>query len=136
MCGIFGVVDREPADPLLSVAERVQRHRGPDGAGRRTWTIGDWHIGLAHQRLAILDLTSAGLQPMTHDGGRTWITFNGEIYNYLELREELKRRGRCFTTQTDTEVALIAIDEWGFEDALSRFNGMWAFAWLDQVQGE
>jgi asparagine synthase (glutamine-hydrolysing) len=136
MCGIFGAVDRESVHMLLDTAERMQLHRGPDGQGKQTWTIGDWQVGLAHQRLAIIDLTSAGAQPMSHDGGRTWIAFNGEIYNYLELRAELERKGHAFQTQTDTEVILAAISEWGFEGALRRFNGMWAFAWLDSALGE
>ncbi len=136
MCGIFGVVDRNPVNKLLDVAEVIQQHRGPDGNGKHTWHIGDWQIGFAHQRLAIIDLTAAGAQPMSHDGGTTWITFNGEIYNYLELRLELEGKGRRFMTQTDTEVILAAIDEWGIAAALGRFNGMWAFAWLDVRRGE
>jgi len=135
MCGIFGVVSREPPDDLLDVAERAQLHRGPDAQSRRVWTIGNWQVGFAHQRLAIIDLTPAGIQPMSHDGGATWISFNGEIYNYLELRSELQARGHIFSTSTDTEVALVAIQEWGFEQALNRFNGMWAFAWLDTARG-
>ena len=136
MCGIFGVVSREPVGSLLDVAEQMQLHRGPDAQSKREWLVGDWHVGFAHQRLAILDLTPAGVQPMTHDAGRTWISFNGEIYNYLELRAELARQGHTFTTGTDTEVALVGIQEWGFEEALSRFNGMWAFAWLDLARAE
>jgi asparagine synthase (glutamine-hydrolysing) len=123
-------------DVLLGLAERMQLHRGPDGQARLTWKIGDWQVGFAHQRLAIIDLTPAGAQPMTHDSGRTWIAFNGEIYNYRELRDELRRKGHSFATRTDTEVVLVAIQEWGFEGALTRFNGMWAFAWLDTVGAE
>ncbi|ACN98141.1 asparagine synthase [Sulfurihydrogenibium azorense Az-Fu1] len=87
-------------------------------------------VALGHRRLSILDLSPAGHQPMCDEAQKVWIVFNGEIYNYLELREELKQKGYTFITNTDTEVLLKSYIEWGF-DCVSKFNGMWAFAILD-----
>jgi asparagine synthase (glutamine-hydrolysing) len=87
-------------------------------------------LGLGHRRLSILDLSARGHQPMRDSGGRYWIVYNGEIYNYIELREELVALGYNFVSQSDTEVILAAYQEWG-ADCLSRFNGMWAFALFD-----
>jgi asparagine synthase (glutamine-hydrolysing) len=103
-------------------------HRGPDGRG--TWRDDGAGIGLGHRRLAILDLTAAGGQPMSDASGRIWITFNGEIYNFIEIRAELETKGYKFRTQTDTEVILAAYQEWG-QEMLPRFNGMWALAIFD-----
>jgi len=91
----------------------------------------DYTMAFAHRRLSIIDLSEAGHQPMCDTSSDYWITFNGEIYNYIELREELKRKGRAFVTQTDTEVVLEAYKEWGFE-CLQKFNGMFAFALFDK----
>ncbi len=88
-------------------------------------------VALGHRRLSILDLSAAGHQPMSSADGRLWIAFNGEIYNYLELREELERQGQVFSTRTDTEVILSAYLQWGV-DCLRRFNGMFAFILLDR----
>ncbi len=133
MCGITGTV-REPGRTaeLLLAAEQAQSHRGPDGTGRRVMTSGRWDVGFGHQRLAIIDLTDEGAQPMVGPGGDNWITFNGELYNYVELRAQLKAEGVTFRTATDTEVIMAALKQWGVEKALSSFNGMWAFAWLDE----
>lgn len=98
-------------------------HRGPDDCG----LLVDRPCVLGHRRLAIIDLSPAGHQPMASHDERLWITYNGELYNYLELRTELERCGRRFRTETDTEVLLQAYEEWG-EDALARTNGMFAFA--------
>jgi len=122
-------------------------HRGPDDHGfvlvetrtGTTWT-GDraapagarFDLALGHRRLSIVDLSEAGHQPMVSASGRHWIVYNGEIYNFVELREELKRLGHQFRSATDTEVVLAAYAEWG-ADCLSRFNGMWAFAIWDDV---
>jgi asparagine synthase (glutamine-hydrolysing) len=90
----------------------------------------DFNVVLAHRRLSIIDLSESGHQPMCDTTADYWITFNGEIYNYIELREELKIKGHVFVTQTDTEVVLEAYKEWGF-DCLRKFNGMFAFALYD-----
>ena len=89
------------------------------------------HVGLGHRRLAIVDLTDGGRQPMCSSDGRYWIVFNGEIYNYLEIRAELSVLGHVFRTGSDTEVLLASFEEWG-EQCLNRLNGMWAFAILDR----
>ncbi|MFA7197858.1 MAG: asparagine synthase (glutamine-hydrolyzing) [Methanoculleus sp.] len=129
MCGIAGqfVLNGEEADAGLvgAMAERL-RHRGPDGEGR--YFSGP--VGLAHRRLAIIDLSEEGRQPMESEDGSFQIVFNGEIYNYRELREELSAAGHRFASATDTEVILHAYEEWG-RDCLARFNGMWAFALWD-----
>ncbi len=90
-------------------------------------------IALAHRRLSIIDLSASGHQPMCDTSSNYWITFNGEIYNYIELREELKQKGHQFITQTDTEVVIAAYKEWG-TNCLSRFNGMFAFALCDKIE--
>ncbi len=134
MCGIAGqfVLNGEEADADLvaAMAERL-RHRGPDGEG--TYFSGP--VGLAHRRLAIIDLSDEGRQPMANEDGSLWIVFNGEVYNYLELREDLRALGHRFATATDTEVVLHAYEEWG-RDCLHRFNGMWAFAIWDKRRRE
>ncbi|MFH1550211.1 MAG: hypothetical protein ABIH04_06600, partial [Planctomycetota bacterium] len=101
-------------------------HRGPDGEGFHI----DGRVGLAHRRLSIIDLTEAASQPMPNEDETLWLVFNGEIYNYIELREELKKSGHRFRSKTDSEVVLHAYEEWG-EECLQRFNGMWAFALYD-----
>lgn len=110
---------------------RAQSHRGPDGTGRLVEMVGDHEVALGHGRLAILDLSPAGAQPMlSHSRGHA-IIFNGEIYNYREVGKELEDAGVVFHTRSDTEVLLEALAFWG-EDALPRLNGMWAFAWLQR----
>jgi asparagine synthase (glutamine-hydrolysing) len=110
----------------------IMRHRGPD-AHDQMW-FDEHHIGFAHNRLSIIDLSSAGAQPMRTDDGRYWIVFNGEIYNYLELRRELEALGCQFRSTSDTEVLLHALIQWG-EECIIRLNGMFAFAWLDRTTG-
>jgi asparagine synthase (glutamine-hydrolysing) len=157
MCGIAGLINFKSLlapDPIGTMT-RTLRHRGPDDEGYIAAQIhcgsvkvtrlhgpdstvqsplsldkfaGGAHLYLGHRRLAILDLSAAGHQPMERNG--LWIVFNGEIYNYIELREELKAAGHEFSTRTDTEVILAAYDEWG-EECVSRFNGDWAFCILD-----
>ncbi len=128
MCGIAGYVnlDEAPADAaLLARMIHTLQHRGPDGYGVKT--LG--HAGLAHARLSIIDL-AGGTQPMTSGCGSVWVTFNGEIYNYLELRESLRERGHAFATQSDTEVILRAYLEYG-DGCVEHFNGQFAFAIWD-----
>ncbi|MGJ3522809.1 asparagine synthase (glutamine-hydrolyzing) [Nitratidesulfovibrio sp. D1] len=130
MCGILGVVHREPATraPLGSADLALLAHRGPDGSG----TYADRQALLGHTRLAIIDLTEAGRQPMVSPDGRYVVTFNGEIYNHIELRVELEALGECFVTHSDTEVLLSAYKVWG-RDCVQRFRGMFAFALWDAV---
>jgi asparagine synthase (glutamine-hydrolysing) len=133
MCGIAGILDQgsEPILELgrdLAVMDRLIAHRGPDG--HATWTHPNAHVGFAHRRLTIIDLAT-GDQPMT-DGGGNWITYNGEIYNYIELRDEL---GREFATTSDTEVILKAYRRWG-RSCVEHLRGMFAFALWDEGRGE
>src|SRR2546425_98357 len=137
MCGIAGVVSVGPPrllDGPLKNMLQVQGHRGPDGRGSWCGAVGGSQVALGSVRLAILDLSDAGLQPMQSPSGRQVLVYNGEIYNYRELRAELQGRGVHFHTQCDTEVVLQALAFWG-ESAFERFNGMWALAWLDQDAG-
>jgi asparagine synthase (glutamine-hydrolysing) len=132
MCGIAGIIDiQRSADELLEAGSAmltVTGHRGPDHRG--TWQSG--HVFLGHNRLSILDLSAASHQPMTR--GNLTISFNGEVYNYVELRQELQAAGYTFVTSGDTEVVLSAIAHWGYQ-AVERFIGMWAFAiWDDAHQ--
>jgi asparagine synthase (glutamine-hydrolysing) len=127
MCGIAGIVNGGDEATLRRMAD-VLAHRGPDDAGIQ-WFPRD-HCGIAHRRLAILDLSAAGHQPMANHSGDRWITYNGEVYNFRELRKELNARGHQFHTSCDTEVILAAYDEWGVE-CVRRFNGMFAFAIYD-----
>jgi len=127
MCGILAQVSpNNPIHPTLFQQKRdTLIHRGPDGAG--TWMSEDKSVALGHRRLSFLDLSESGQQPMTNEDGTLWLTFNGEIYNYLELREELIGRGHRFASDTDSEVIIHAYEEWGL-NALQRLNGMFAFA--------
>lgn len=128
MCGLCGIVDlgRPPERSSVEVMLDGLVHRGPDGRG----LFESDGVCLGHLRLAIIDLSDAGLEPFASDDGRLQLVFNGEIYNYLELREELRVRGHRFRTQTDTEVLLSSYREWG-ERCVEHFNGMWAFAIWD-----
>jgi len=132
MCGIAGLVSRTDAPPdreVLQAMTAAVAHRGPDGAGVFT----DRRVGLGHRRLAIIDLSDEAAQPMRCPSSGRVIVYNGEIYNYQELRAELSD-GYTFRTHSDTEVVLAAYDRWGAA-CLSRFNGMWAFAIHDPVAG-
>ncbi len=154
MCGIAGLYSPIGRPIDLKVVEamiQAQIHRGPDGegyvlvdptgkdkpvsvSGRLTGTLSTWapgySLGLGHRRLAIIDLTPLGHQPMATEDGRCWVTYNGELYNYVELRDELRAKGYRFRSNSDTEVLLAAYREWG-EACLTRFNGMFAFALWD-----
>ena len=131
MCGIIGQLNsRQPVDRCLFDAMRdTLAHRGPDGYG--SWLSADRRLALGHRRLALLDLSDEGRQPMSDCSGRLHITFNGEIYNYPELREQLMRKGCQFRSQTDTEVLLYAYQQWG-TGMLSRLKGMFAFGLWDE----
>ncbi|WP_342740106.1 asparagine synthase (glutamine-hydrolyzing) [Bradyrhizobium sp. B117] len=129
MCGIFGLITRNgPVDAdQIDLLTDLVAHRGPDGRGVRI----NKNVGLGHRRLAIIDLSDDGAQPMRDRDLPVWITYNGEIYNYLELRAELQALGHVFHTASDTEVLLAAYIRWG-EKCLDRFNGMWSFAIHDE----
>ncbi len=130
MCGIVGIASQaaiaRPA--LLETMRDTLRHRGPDDAG--VWWTPDGRVGLAHQRLAVIDLSPGGRQPMLDSSRQLCITFNGEIYNYVDLRRELEACGHRFLTASDTEVLLAAYAAWD-RDCLARLNGMFAFALYD-----
>src|SRR2546426_816191 len=154
MCGIAGLYNTSgrPVDlHVLEAMTQVQAHRGPDGEGYALMSIGGqekpfsvrgqlqdslasgahpYAVGFGHRRLAIVDLTLGGPQPMATPDERCWVTYNGEIYNYLELRDELRAHGHRFRSGSDTEVLLAAYRQWG-EDCVRRFNGMFAFALWD-----
>lgn len=129
MCGITGFIDpRATATVALPILHRMTRalaHRGPDSEGY--WQSGDGGVNLGHRRLAIIDLSPTGHQPMTSSDGA--ISYNGEIYNFPELKEALQRAGAVFRGTSDTEVLLQALARWGVEKTLERLNGMFAFAY-------
>lgn len=131
MCGIVGAVGDEVfrVGPRLEPALAAIAHRGPDGQG--VWRDGLAHLG--HRRLAIIDLSDAGAQPMVDPRDGLIIVFNGEIYNHLELRKDLEAKGHVFRSTSDTETLLIGYREWG-DKVLERCNGMWAFVIWDPVR--
>ena len=158
MCGIFGIISDKKIykEKLIEVSEVIS-HRGPDDEGfllfnnknnEHQCALGndsikelkfpkiesisrDFNSAFLHRRLSIIDLSSSGHQPMSYGDKNLWITLNGEIYNYIELKEELLKKGYKFKSSSDTEVVLAAYQEWG-EECVSRFNGMWAFAIWDR----
>ncbi len=127
MCGIAGIIDinSAPEQGLIERMNRIMHHRGPDGEGYYL----DGPVALGHRRLSIIDLTGGG-QPISNEDGTVWITFNGEIYNFQELRDELIVKGHCFTTRSDTETIVHAWEEFG-ESCVEKFRGMFAFAVWD-----
>jgi asparagine synthase (glutamine-hydrolysing) len=135
MCGIVGIASLAPIRDRdwLVEGRDAMRHRGPDDCGE--WWSSDGCVGLGHRRLAIIDLSAAGHQPMTDAGGDVHIVLNGEIYNFPELRRELGAKGYSFRSQSDTEVLLAAYREWGTQ-CLARLNGMFAFAIYDRRSRE
>jgi asparagine synthase (glutamine-hydrolysing) len=126
MCGIAGFIDRTRtfSGDQLDLMTATLAHRGPDGSGGEIFNTEGYTLGLGHKRLSIIDLHTHASQPMFY--GNWCIVFNGEIYNFQEIRDELIQKGRAFITQSDTEVILQSFDEWG-HDAVSRFIGMFAF---------
>ncbi len=158
MCGIAGFLDLEQGVNMqvLQKMTDVIRHRGPDdegyllfskedvfiahgddslveGKARISELQGDFFLGISHRRLSILDTSPTGHQPMQYQDSELFVTYNGEIYNYIELKHELMELGYTFSTECDTEVLLVAYKEWG-EHCVERFNGMWAFCIYDSSQ--
>src|SRR5512136_603665 len=132
MCGICGKIDftgkTVPLELLRNMTDSIA-YRGPDDEG----FFSDGPVGLGHRRLAIIDLSPAGRQPMCNEDESIRVTYNGEIYNFLDIRKELKARGHRFRSNTDTEVIVHAYEEWDVA-CLQRFNGMFAFALWDERQ--
>ena len=126
MCGIFGQVG-EPLSPgALAAVRAVLRHRGPDSDATRVLD----GAALVHTRLRIIDLSAAAAQPMPNEDESVWVTFNGEIYNFVELREELVGAGHRFRSRADTEVLVHGYEEWG-DGLCERLDGMFAFGLWD-----
>lgn len=136
MCGIAGIFrfnsQRVEVQEIKSLTDAIA-HRGPNGEG--SWINKSRNLGLGHRRLSVLDLTENASQPMHYAGGRLTIVYNGEIFNFAELREELKSKCYQFISDSDTEVLLAAFHFWG-KDCLYKFNGFWAFAIWDELKQE
>jgi asparagine synthase (glutamine-hydrolysing) len=139
MCGISIAIQNKPilSSESFELMNRAIAHRGPDGEGVRYFNIegeqsvdGRWKLALGHRRLSIIDLSENGSQPMSYDNGRYWITYNGECYNYIELREELLNLGYTFISSSDTEVILAAYKVWG-TSCFEKMRGMWAIGLFD-----
>ena len=132
MCGLVGIVYRDRHRPVnpddLKRMCNALVHRGPDDQG----LFVDRNVGLGMRRLSVIDLAT-GHQPIPNEDGRIWIVFNGEIYNYLELRKTLEKKGHRFSTNTDTETIVHAYEEYG-EDCVTKLNGMFAFAIWDSLE--
>lgn len=128
MCGIVGWLGQKIEKQITRKMSHRLMHRGPDDSGE--WYSGD--VWLGHQRLAILDLTSDGRQPMISASNRLVLTYNGEVYNYLEIRSELEQLGMKFRGNSDSEVVLTACDYWGIEKAVNKFEGMFSIALYDK----
>lgn len=129
MCGIYGVIEKKIDRELAMKCLNTMTHRGPDGFG--LWQ--EDGVTLGHRRLSILDLSSAGSQPMSYANERYWMTFNGEVYNFVEIRKELEQKGYTFRGNSDSEVIMAAYCEWR-EKCVDRFNGMWTFAIWDKQE--
>ncbi|MGH9151781.1 MAG: asparagine synthase (glutamine-hydrolyzing) [Acidimicrobiales bacterium] len=135
MCGLTGLLQLDPGDraedltrTVLAMADAL-RHRGPDGRG--AWVDAAAGVALGHRRLSVFDLSELGSQPMVSADGRYVVVYNGEIYNFRALRDEIERSGFRFRGHCDTEVLLAAVERWGLETALGRLNGMFAMALWD-----
>lgn len=136
MCGIAGIIGHRSfvQEPILETMAKGLAHRGPDDEGVEVIQVDvekNCCLGLAHRRLSIIDLSKTGHQPMCNEDGTIWITYNGEIYNFMEIRDALKIKGYKFKSNSDTEVVVCAYEEWGLE-CLQQFQGMFAFAIWDQ----
>ena len=136
MCRIAGIVDRsisiDSIEPLVKEMCQILKDGGPDDEG--VYCDPKNHLVLGHRRLSIIDLSASGHQPMSYSGQRYWVSYNGELYNYPELKSELKQQGCQFSNTSDTEVILAAFATWGTA-AFKRFNGMYALALWDALEG-
>src|SRR5215470_9574286 len=132
MCGIFGQIGQSPADDKCGLE---LRHRGPDDSGVKYFSIPELslYVSLLHRRLSIIDLSSAGHQPMSNEDETVWTVFNGEIYNFQDLRQQLIASGHRFRSRTDTETIVHGYEQWG-EEVISRLHGMFALAIWDSRQ--
>ena len=129
MCGISGIInlnETQVSEKILSDMNSCQIHRGPDESGLKILH----NVGFAHRRLSIIDLKSGG-QPMSNESESIWLTFNGEIYNYIELKNRLLKRGHNFKTNSDTEAIIHLYEEYG-KDCVKHLEGMFAFAVYDR----
>lgn len=136
MCGIAGLISQKPVPNLKKHLKDMATsiaHRGPDGEG--LWENKTQTTGLAHRRLAIVDLSERGANPMSNEDGTVWIVYNGEIYNHMETRAELEKLGHVYRSKTDTETVIHAYEEWG-EACVERFRGMFSFAIWDENKQE
>lgn len=133
MCGVFGIVNGNSLNNA-SIKKSLQalRHRGPDGHG--IWEDSEKRVALAHTRLSIIDTSTHGHQPMVSHSGRYILTYNGEIYNFLDLRKDLVEQGCHFTSSSDTEVLLQSVEQWGIKKTLEKIDGMFAFGVYDQKE--
>ena len=128
MCGIIGFNWQD--EILIRKMNNIIRHRGPDGEGFYV----DKKISLGHRRLSIIDVSDKGKQPMCNEDETIWIVFNGEIYNFKEIKKNLIEKGHEFKSKTDTEVIIHAYEEYG-TNCINLFNGMWAFCIYDSKKG-
>ncbi|HIP21006.1 MAG TPA: asparagine synthetase B, partial [Sulfurimonas sp.] len=135
MCGIVGFIGKERQDSTVVKMLQVQAYRGPDDRGVFVKQIDDQYVHLGHNRLSIQDLSSHGHQPFVSDCGEYIIVFNGEVYNFKDIRKELEKLGYKFVSESDTEVILYAYKAWGME-CLEKFIGMFAFSILDKKLGK
>ena len=134
MCGIIGVLDKRSGGlkGVLQPMVQALHHRGPNASGY--WMDSSLGVGIGHTRLSIIDLSEEGKQPMVSASGRYVLTYNGEVYNFVELRRELERNGHGFRGHSDSEVMLAAFEQWGVEKSLTRFGGMFAFGVWDRTE--
>ena len=136
MCGIVGIINSQVQNRMELERQIIEMrdtmvHRGPDGYG--SWISPDNKVVFGHRRLSIIDLSEAGMQPMSNPEQTIWITFNGEIYNHLDIRKQLEKLGYKYHSGTDTETIIYAYQEWGI-DCLNKFNGMFAIGLWDDRQ--
>ena len=133
MCGIAGYIGKSVIDPhYLKQASQALKHRGPNNEGFYNHRFQDNNVALVHRRLSIIDLEERSNQPFIFNNNA--LVFNGEIYNFKEIQKQLEALGHAFKTLGDTEVLAHALDQWGV-NALKKLEGMWAFAWYNELTG-